>query len=386
MWWRATGMPLSRMTFLNRSLSIASADAATPAPTYGTSSELEQPLHRAVLAERPVQDRGARRRPRRVARAFPPRPERAVSPPVTKPYAYLVPRRLCRRAATPSGRRGRWRRRPRRSGRDRARRAPSARTRARSSCSLDRPPASSATRRRPIIRAWWRWSSASSSASAAAAATCTRSRGTGRPTSVTVEPGFACWPLVGILAEDDLVLVRVADRRVRELHEETLALQRRGGGADVERPSRPGTATACGPFETVRPMVEPCGGAVPRAGRLADDLVLRQVGLDERRVDLEAGGVQRRRSPAPIDSPTTFGTATGVGPFDDVDPHLRRPARSASPAGGSDAVTVSAVAPRGDRVHVRVRGARRVSALHRVRRLHAPSSGGTATFGLPVET
>ena len=50
-------MPLSRITFLKRSLSIASADAATPAPTYGDVRELEQPLHRPVLAERPVQDR-----------------------------------------------------------------------------------------------------------------------------------------------------------------------------------------------------------------------------------------------------------------------------------------------------------------------------------------
>ena len=54
---RATGMPLSRITFLKRSLSIASAEAATPAPTYGDVRELEQPLHRPVLAERPVQDR-----------------------------------------------------------------------------------------------------------------------------------------------------------------------------------------------------------------------------------------------------------------------------------------------------------------------------------------
>ena len=36
-------MPLSRITFLNRSLSIASADAATPAPTYGTSASSSSP-------------------------------------------------------------------------------------------------------------------------------------------------------------------------------------------------------------------------------------------------------------------------------------------------------------------------------------------------------
>ena len=40
---RATGMPLSRITFLKRSLSIASADAATPAPTYATSASSRSP-------------------------------------------------------------------------------------------------------------------------------------------------------------------------------------------------------------------------------------------------------------------------------------------------------------------------------------------------------
>ena len=36
-------MPLSRMTFLNRSLSIASADAATPEPTYGIPARSRSP-------------------------------------------------------------------------------------------------------------------------------------------------------------------------------------------------------------------------------------------------------------------------------------------------------------------------------------------------------
>ena len=60
---------------------MQSAEAATPAPTYGDVRELEQALHRPVLAERPVEDRqddvdGAERRER--ARR---RPERAASPP-----------------------------------------------------------------------------------------------------------------------------------------------------------------------------------------------------------------------------------------------------------------------------------------------------------------
>ena len=36
-------------------LSMPTAEASTPAPTYGDVGELEQALHRAVLAERPVQ-------------------------------------------------------------------------------------------------------------------------------------------------------------------------------------------------------------------------------------------------------------------------------------------------------------------------------------------
>ena len=40
---RATGTPLSRMTDLNRSLSIASAEAVTPAPTYATPASSSRP-------------------------------------------------------------------------------------------------------------------------------------------------------------------------------------------------------------------------------------------------------------------------------------------------------------------------------------------------------
>jgi hypothetical protein len=42
-WCCATGTPLSRNTFLNRSLSMQSADAATPAPTYGTPASSSRP-------------------------------------------------------------------------------------------------------------------------------------------------------------------------------------------------------------------------------------------------------------------------------------------------------------------------------------------------------
>ncbi len=40
---RATEIPLSRITDLKRSLSMQSADAATPAPTYATSTSSRRP-------------------------------------------------------------------------------------------------------------------------------------------------------------------------------------------------------------------------------------------------------------------------------------------------------------------------------------------------------
>ena len=57
MWWRATGMPLSRMTFLNRSLSIATRRAGDAGADVRDVRQLEQALDGPVLAERPVQDR-----------------------------------------------------------------------------------------------------------------------------------------------------------------------------------------------------------------------------------------------------------------------------------------------------------------------------------------
>ena len=50
-------MPLSRITFLKRSLSIASAERRDAGPDVRDARELEQALHRAVLAERAVEDR-----------------------------------------------------------------------------------------------------------------------------------------------------------------------------------------------------------------------------------------------------------------------------------------------------------------------------------------
>ena len=50
-------MPLAASTCLAIALSIASAEPSTPAPTYGHVGQLEQALHRAVLAHRTVQQR-----------------------------------------------------------------------------------------------------------------------------------------------------------------------------------------------------------------------------------------------------------------------------------------------------------------------------------------
>ena len=145
---RVTGIPLSRITALNRSLSMQSAEAATPAPTYGHAGELEQPLHRPVLAERPVQHREhdvdvAERRRRRSGR------RRARAAPLLGSGA--SPRRARGGVAEP----GSSAQRPSRSistvttsyapaerlGTERARREGD-------SCSLDRPPVTTAIRRR----------------------------------------------------------------------------------------------------------------------------------------------------------------------------------------------------------------------------------------------
>ena len=116
---------------MNRSLSMQTAEAATPAPTYGDAGELEQPLHRAVLAERGRAGSAARRRRRRASPALRRRRAPAASrrgpSPVPPAPAAAVPRRRA-----PNGRRGRSRRRSRRSARDRARRGLSGPTRGRS--------------------------------------------------------------------------------------------------------------------------------------------------------------------------------------------------------------------------------------------------------------
>ena len=80
---RVTGMPWSRRTDLKRSLSMQSAEAVTPGADVRDARELEQPLHGAVLAERPVQHREddvdaaraplRRRGPRQPLRACPAR-------------------------------------------------------------------------------------------------------------------------------------------------------------------------------------------------------------------------------------------------------------------------------------------------------------------------
>ena len=102
---RVTGMPRSREHRLEEVLVHAEREAATPAPTYGTPRELEQALHRPVLAERPVQDREHDVDARRA----PPGPTRSCGPAASRPVPAPAPASRCRRRA-PSARRGRSRR------------------------------------------------------------------------------------------------------------------------------------------------------------------------------------------------------------------------------------------------------------------------------------
>ena len=53
----AWAIPLSARTCLAMALSIASAEPSTPEPDVGNVGQLEQALHRAVFAHRPVQQR-----------------------------------------------------------------------------------------------------------------------------------------------------------------------------------------------------------------------------------------------------------------------------------------------------------------------------------------
>ena len=152
---RVTGMPLSRSTDLKRSLSMQSAEAVTPGPTYGDVGQLEQALHRPVLAERAVQHReddvdvaerrghravgqprelAAGRRPsssRARRRAERPAPARSISiAHDVQPAAPRAPRRRCApRRPTPRARSSGRPRAPRRGGGSRRRRRASARRR-----------------------------------------------------------------------------------------------------------------------------------------------------------------------------------------------------------------------------------------------------------------
>ena len=112
----------------------------------GDVRELEQPLHRPVLAERPVQDREDDVDGAESSRASRPRPGRAASPPDRLGAWHQDVSEASLRA--PSGRRGRSR--PRRSSyRSGSSAAATERADAREiSCSLERPPARMATRRR----------------------------------------------------------------------------------------------------------------------------------------------------------------------------------------------------------------------------------------------
>ena len=186
---------------------MQSAEAVTPAPTYGTSGELEQALHRAVLAERAVQhgeddvdrrerlghrarraaahERRCRRSPARARAARRPRrapsaPERSISTRTTSSPSPASASATLRADATDT------------------------------SCSLERPPESTAIAAAhgggvcEVGPASWSWSSVGRRRgrrrrwcrSAASRPACV----TSLPTkSVTVEP-FSSGPLAGSCA------------------------------------------------------------------------------------------------------------------------------------------------------------------------------------------
>ena len=107
------GCRAAASTCLAIALSIATAEPSTPAPTYGTVGQLEQALHRAVLAHRAVQQRQHHRARRAaVGVAEHRRRRRATAPAARAAGSASGPggeRRLGVRGELPTGRRGRCR-------------------------------------------------------------------------------------------------------------------------------------------------------------------------------------------------------------------------------------------------------------------------------------
>ena len=293
-------------------------------PDVGDVRELEQALHGAVLAERAVkrdEDDVERRRAWRASR----RRARAASP------RRLRAARGCRRrGGAPSGRHGRSRSCARRSARGRAPSAIEAAEASEMSCSLERPPASTATRRRGLTGRWRRprpsrsWSSRR------------RPVATYRHTSIaTVESGSACVKPSGLC---EATSPSSDSSSVSEVVTVTLNPAARSvcRAAARSRPVTSGTSTVVGPFDTDSVTVDRLrGGGVARR-ILRDHGPLRLVArrrrvardCELRRLELRGGRL--------VQEPDDRRHADGLRALGDVDAHLgarhERRARLRAPA------------------------------------------------------
>ena len=330
-----TGMPWSRSTALNTSLSMQSAEASTPAPDVRHAGQLEQPLHRPVLAERPVQDgeddvdvaRGSRR-PRGPGGASSSEPgslcQLGTSWGLELPAAAAVDLH---------------RRRPR------CRAAASAATTLAAeateiSFSLDRPPRITAMRRLT-----------------ASSCVVVVPSPPGEPDScptwiVTISPGFASAPAGGSGGEHDPVLARVGDRvddhgDVQARRPRAATLRRPGSG-----PTRPGSASSPGPSRPRASPSSPSATLLPAGGSEATTTPCAWSDWISTRETVKPW-------PSSADfafangSPVTSGTCTGFAPRETL---IRTvvPFGTRSPACGCCAVTVSACCGRVDADDVRV--------------------------------
>ena len=277
------GMPWKASRRLKISLSIATAAASTLGADVGDVEALEQALDRAVLAERAVQDRKGDVG----SRAGRPPARSSTSSPSRGPAAVALDQDLDHLVARPS-------RRPS---------ATEAPERSETSCSLERPPLSTAT----LIRAsWWSWSSSTSwswSWSSVGSVNL--------PTTIVTELA-AAQRACRRSAPGRAPAVLARGRRSScstTVDAEPARSQARAGRVLATRRRRSGTITVPAPFETtIVTVVCRFARCVPAAGSWSitcpsgssESRV-----LDVRRSSPRRGAASRRR---PAAEPTTSGT------------------------------------------------------------------------------
>ena len=212
------------------------------------------------------------------------------------------------------------------------------------SCSLERPPARSATRSAAASRG--RSSSCRSSSSPR--------RRSGPTVSVITVSGGCCVPPCGVWLEStSAVRVRIGRRPGRRR-----ATRKPDDCSVCSAEPRSmlvtsGTVEVFGPFETVSVTTEPLPADAPAAGVWSITVFAGCVVSTKRRADLEARRLQRRASPGRSAGRRRSARRSAVGPFETL---MRTvcPTGSFVPAGGSCAVTSPAGLLDGDLVHVRL--------------------------------